>query len=164
MQESFELKFLDRESLQCKSIWCHASFKASLATMRCLRDEKSLPSSEVSAAKHFGTAADVRKAAIVNDVILWGSTFPAAVVAARADQDFDALLVLAPGGGAYPQARLSEARWFHHLPAASWLLLAPPPFLLLRLTHPQGLTLPPLYCSLVTFFFKSLPSVEISWR
>ena len=29
-----------------------------------------MPSSEVSAARHFGTAADVRKAAIAKDVIL----------------------------------------------------------------------------------------------
>ena len=35
LQESFWLKFLDSESLQCKSRWCHASFKSHIQSFTC---------------------------------------------------------------------------------------------------------------------------------
>ena len=107
--------------------------------------------------------ADVRKAAIVKDAILWDSSSPAvAAFVTRADLDFDACwrLVVAPILRLDCRRRVGPA--FPLAPGASWLLLAPPPFLLL--THPQGLTLPPLYCSLVTFSLSRLLSVEISRR
>ena len=146
-----------------------------------------MPSSEVSAARQFGTAIDVRKAAIVKYVILLRSIF-AVVAAARADLDFDAYCCwrLSSGstvGGAallpalapppshlpcpgMPWRLLAPSLPCHGMapPLHRWLLVAPPvmPFLSFPMTCPQGLTLPPLYCSLVTFFFRG-NKLEVSW-
>ena len=104
LEESFGRKFLEaanhfNANPSAATLHSYPTFKASLAMTRWEK-KGSLPSSEVSAPRHFGMA-DVRKAAIVKDVILWGSIFPAApLAAAKTDLDFDACwcwrLVVAP--------------------------------------------------------------------
>ena len=109
-----------------------------------------LPSNEVSAAsKHFGRAA-ARKAATVNEVIIQDRLLFKFSRSWR-------LLLVAPSRD--PQARLSEPRVCPRSLALSAVLcsllcltllcalLCSPPTLLV--TRPQGLPLPPLYCSLL---------------
>ena len=136
------------ESFRCKSIGRHVSFKIQIRFHLQRREQWNgiLPSSEVSAPRHFGMA-DAKKAAIVKEVILRRLLFQILTAGARWWHLSKTVGGAMVGTLLAPRRSLDGSKWRPHLQIP-----------------PQGLALPPLYCSLVTFSPSRCCSVERSWR